>query len=112
VLWHQRWEEWPPFSEGELGQGGVAGRGGTGPSAGGFKTWSDLIQTDLKIFKLILNSFKLYLIQIGLSQGQFFKIKYVFEDLKKFKNFIHRNFFRFEMCFEFKFGEVKVCFWI
>jgi hypothetical protein len=91
-------------------RGGVAGRGGAGPSAGGFKTRSDLIQTDLKIFKLILNSFKLYLIQIGLSQGQFFKIKYVFEDPKKLNNFLHRNFFRFEMCFEFKFGEVKVCF--
>jgi hypothetical protein len=43
----------------------------------------------------------------GLKQ---FEIKYGFEGCEERNNFLYRNFFIFEMGFELKFGEVKVCF--
>jgi hypothetical protein len=39
-----------------------------------------------------------------------FEIKYGCEGLEERNNFLHRNFSRFEMNFELKFGEIKVCF--
>jgi hypothetical protein len=41
---------------------------------------------------------------------QKFKIKYGCQDFGERNNFIHRNFFRFQMYFELKIWEVKVCF--
>jgi hypothetical protein len=39
-----------------------------------------------------------------------FEIKYDFERFEEGNNLLHRNFFKFEMDFELKFGEVKVYF--
>jgi hypothetical protein len=50
------------------------------------------------------------LIQKGPSQDRFFLIKYFCEGFGERNNFLHRNFFRFEMYFELKIWEVKVCF--
>jgi hypothetical protein len=41
-----------------------------------------------------------------------FKIVYGCEGFEYQNNFLHRKFFRFEINFELKFGEIKVCFWI
>jgi hypothetical protein len=38
------------------------------------------------------------------------EIKYDFERFEEGNNLLHRNFFKFEMDFELKFGEVKVYF--
>jgi hypothetical protein len=38
------------------------------------------------------------------------EIKYGCDGLKERNNFLYRNFFKFEMGFALKFGEVKVCF--
>jgi hypothetical protein len=37
-------------------------------------------------------------------------MKYGCEGIAEGNNFLYRNFFRFKMGFELKFGEVKVCF--
>jgi hypothetical protein len=39
-----------------------------------------------------------------------FEIKYDFERFEEGNNLLHRNFFKFEMDFELKFGEVNVYF--
>jgi hypothetical protein len=71
-----------------------------------------LIQTQISNgFKLYSNLFKLLPLQkkdlLGLEN---FKIKYGCEGFDERNNYLHRNFFRFEMSFELKFGEVKVYF--
>jgi hypothetical protein len=45
-----------------------------------------------------------------LSELEKIEMIYGFEDFEESKNFLHRNFFRPEMGFELKFGEVKVYF--
>jgi hypothetical protein len=35
-----------------------------------------------------------------------------FEGFEERNNFLYRDFFRFKMDFELKFGEVKVCLWL
>jgi hypothetical protein len=62
------------------------------------------------MLKFISNNFNLDLIQKGPSQDHFFLIKYFCEGFAERNNFLHRNFFRFEMYFELKIWEVKVCF--
>jgi hypothetical protein len=48
--------------------------------------------------------------QKGPSHIEFFEIKYICEVLEEGNNFLHRNFFRFKVGFELKFGEVNVYF--
>jgi hypothetical protein len=38
-----------------------------------------------------------------------FKIKYDFECIEQWNNFIHGNLLGFKMDFELQFGEIKVC---
>jgi hypothetical protein len=64
-------------------------------------------QTRSNLFQIILN---LLHSKKGLIKLKFFEIKYGFEDFAEINNFLHRNFFKFEMGFELKFGEVEVCF--
>jgi hypothetical protein len=46
----------------------------------------------------------------GLPKLEQIEIKYGFQGFIERDNFLYRNFVRFEMCFELKFGEFKVCF--
>jgi hypothetical protein len=64
-------------------------------------------QTHSNLFQIILN---LLLSKKGLIKLKIFKIKYGFEGFAERKNFLHSNFFKFEMGFELKFEEVEVCF--
>jgi hypothetical protein len=68
---------------------------------------SKSIQTRLNLFQIISN---LIHSKKGLSKLKKFEIKYGFEGFAVGNNFIYRNFFRFKMDFELKFGEFKVCF--
>jgi hypothetical protein len=55
-------------------------------------------------------SFQLWPIQKGPSRPQIFLIKYGFEYLESMNDFLYRNVTRFEMNFELKIWELKVCF--
>jgi hypothetical protein len=60
--------------------------------------------------KLISHNFKFDSIQKGLFKLENFELKYGDEGFKDKNNFLHRNFFRFEIYFELKIWEVKVHF--
>jgi hypothetical protein len=58
------------------------------------------IQMDSNMIQMISNLFKLYLIKTGHSRCQKIEIKYDFEGFEERNNFLHRDFFRFELDFE------------
>jgi hypothetical protein len=60
--------------------------------------------------KFISHNFKFDSIQKGLFKLENFELKYGDEGFKDKNNFLHRNFFRFEIYFELKIWEVKVHF--
>jgi hypothetical protein len=60
--------------------------------------------------KFISNNFKHDSIQKGLPRLENFEVKYGGEGFEQRNNFLHTKFFRFEMYFELKIWEVKVCF--
>jgi hypothetical protein len=68
---------------------------------------SKSIQTCSNLFQIISN---LIHSKKDLPKLKKFEIKYEFEVFVERNNFLYRNFFRFEMSFELKYGEVKVCF--
>jgi hypothetical protein len=69
------------------------------------------IQTKFKRIQIQFVS-KFYRPKKDLPNLENFGTKYGFEDIEKINNFLHRNYFRFEMCFELKLGEINVCFLI
>jgi hypothetical protein len=80
-----------------------------GPTATvtGFKPIDSI---NLNTLKFILNNFKFDSIQKGLPKLEKFVVKCGDEWFKERNNFIHRNFFRFEMYFKLKIWEIKVYF--
>jgi hypothetical protein len=65
------------------------------------------IQVKFEIIQILSN---LVRIKTSLPELENFEIKYAFGGFEEMNNFLHRNFIRFEMNFEVKFWEVKVCF--
>jgi hypothetical protein len=47
-----------------------------------------------------------------LPEVENFEINYGCEWFKERNNFLHKNFFSFEIDFELKIWEIKVCFWL
>jgi hypothetical protein len=78
------------------------------------QSWAAVVKFDLKSnsnrFKTDLNHSNFDHLKNNLPELEKIELKYDFEGFQEGNNFLHRNVFRFEMYFELKIREFKVCF--